>query len=52
MCKYEMDLASVVEVTARTRFWPQIDRQMDGRTDGQTDDMQPVYPLLKQGVYN
>ena len=28
MCKYEMDLAGIVEVTERTRFCPQT----DGRT--------------------
>ena len=32
MCKYEMDLASTVEVTERTRFCPQMDGQNDGRT--------------------
>ena len=34
MCKYEIDPASIVEVTERT----------DGRTDRRTDDMKPVYP--------
>ena len=40
MCKYEMDPASIVEVTERTRFYP----QMDGQTDGRTDNVKPVYP--------
>ena len=30
MCKYEMDLASIVEDTERTRFCPQTDRWTDG----------------------
>ena len=33
MCKYE-----IVGDTEGTRFWPQ--------TDGQTDDVKPVYPLF------
>ena len=36
MYKYEMDPASIVEVTERTRLCPQ--------TDGQTDYVKPVYP--------
>ena len=40
MCKYEMDLASIVEVTERTRFGQQTDGPTDGwadrRTEGQT----------------
>ena len=42
MCKYEMDPASIVEVTERTRFCP----QMDGRTDRRRDDVKPVYPAF------
>ena len=42
MCKYEMDLTSVVEDTERTRFCPQRDK----RTDGQTDKVKPVYPPI------
>ena len=45
MCIYEMDLASIVEDTERTRFCPQ--------TDGRMDNMKPIYPLstlLKRGV--
>ena len=37
MCKYEMDLASIVEDTERTRFVLQTDRP--------TDKVKPVYPL-------
>ena len=33
MCKYEMDLASIMEDTERTPFCPQTDRQTDGQTD-------------------
>ena len=44
MCKYEMDPMSIVEDTERTRFCPQTDRWTDGRTDGQTDKVIPVYP--------
>ena len=36
MCKYEMDLMSIVEDTERTWFCPQTDRQTDGRTVRQT----------------
>ena len=43
MYKYEMDPTSIVEVTERTRFCPQTDRQTDGRTDIQTDDMKLIY---------
>ena len=42
MWKYEMDPMSIVEDTERTRFCPQT----DGRTDGQTDKVMPVYPPL------
>ena len=43
MCKYEMDLASFVEDTERTRFCPQTDRWTDGWTDRRTDKVKPVY---------
>ena len=33
MCKYEMDLASIVEDTERTEFCPQTDGQTDGRRE-------------------
>ena len=39
MCKYEMNPASIVEVTEQTWFYPQT----DGQTDEQTDDVKPVY---------
>ena len=42
LCKYEKDLTSIVEDTERTRFYPQMDR----RTDGKTDKVKPVYTLL------
>ena len=51
MCKYEMDLASIVEDTERTRFCPQIHQQ----TDRRTDKVKPVYPLstsLNEGYNN
>ena len=35
ICRYEMDLASIIEDTELTLFCPQIDGQTDGRTDGQ-----------------
>ena len=44
MCKYEMDLTSIVEDTERTQLCPQMDRR--------TDKVKPVYPLstlLKSG---
>ena len=37
MCKYEMDLASIVEVTCRADTILSTDRWMDGKMDGQTD---------------
>ena len=43
MCKYEIDRASIVEDTERTRFCPQTDGRMDGQTDRRTDDVKPVY---------
>ena len=45
VCKYEMDLVSILEDTERTRFCTQTDRRMDGQTGGQTDKVKPVYPL-------
>ena len=42
MCKYEMDPASIVEDTERTRFCTQT----DGQTDKRTDDVKPVSPLF------
>ena len=47
MCKYEMDPASIVEDTARTRFCPQT----DGRTDGRTtwNQYTPLSTSLKRG---
>ena len=36
ICKYEMDPTSIVEDTEWTRFCPQTDWQMGGRTDGRT----------------
>ena len=48
MCKYELDLTSIVEDTERTWFCPQTDRRKDGQTDRQTDrqtdKVKPVYP--------
>ena len=41
MCKYERDLASIVEDTDRKWFCPHT----DGRTDGHTDKVKPVYPI-------
>ena len=59
MCKYEMDLASIVEATAQTWFCPQIngqmDRRTDGWTDGQTDGREtsiPPFQLPWSGGYN
>ena len=48
MCKYEMDLMSIVEDTERTRFCPQTDR----RTDGQGDTSIPPFQLPWSGGYN
>ena len=46
ICKYEMVPTSIVEDTEQTLFCPQTDGQMDGRTDGWTDDVKPLYPLF------
>ena len=37
MCKYEIDLTSIVEDTEWTHFCLQMDGQMDGWMDGQMD---------------
>ena len=50
MCKYEMDLASVVEDAERTRFCPQMDGEMDGHTDGQGETSIPAFNFVEQGV--
>ena len=48
MCKYEMDLMSIVEDTERTRFCPRT----DGRTDRRTrwNQYTPLSTSLKRGV--
>ena len=43
MCEYEMSQVRIVEVTERSRFYPQTDRRT-GQADGQTDKVKPVYP--------
>ena len=45
MCKYEMDLASIVEDTGQSRFCPQVDRRVDGRTDGHGKTSIPLSQL-------
>ena len=45
MYKYEIDPASIVEDTEQTLFCPHT----DGRTDGQTVKVKPVYPLQVRG---
>ena len=55
MCKYEMDLTSIVEDTEQTRFCPQMDGQTDRPMDRRTDDVKPVYPpfnFVEAGGYN
>ena len=55
VCKYEMDLASIVEDTEQTWFCPQKDRWTDVRTDGHRDKVKPVYPpstSLSRGIIN
>ena len=48
ICKYEIDPATIVEDTERTRFCP----QMDWRTDGQGKTSIPPYQLRWSGGYN
>ena len=48
MCKYEMDLASIVEDTKWTRFCPQT----DGGTDGQRETSIAPFQLRWSGGYN
>ena len=50
MCKYEMDSAGIVEVTEWTRFCPQMDGQMDRRTDAVKPVYTPLSTSLKRGV--
>ena len=44
MCKYEMDLVSIVENTELTRFCPKADSWPAGWMDSRTDKVKPVYP--------
>ena len=46
MCKYEIDLASIVEDTEGTQFYPQTDR----RTDGQGQTSIPLFNFVEAGV--
>ena len=50
MCKYDMDPASIVEDTERTRFCPQTDGQTDRWTDRRTYDVKPVYFVEAGGI--
>ena len=54
MCKYEMDLASIVDDTVYTMWsidgrW--TDRQTDGQTDGQSETSIPPQPTSLVGVW-
>ena len=46
MCEYKMDKTSIVEDTERTPFCPQMDRQMDGQTDGQGETIYPPFNII------
>ena len=48
MCKYEMDLTSIVENTEQTRFCPQT----DGRKDGQGETSIPPFNFVEARGYN
>ena len=50
MCKYEMDPMRIVEDTEQTRFCPQMDRRMDGRTDGQGETSIPPFNFIEAMV--
>ena len=50
MRKNEMDSASIVEDTKRTRFCPQMTRRMDGWMDGQGETSIPPFNFFEQGV--
>ena len=50
MCKYELDPASILEDTERTRFCPQMDRRREGRTDGQGETSIPPFNFVERGV--
>ena len=56
MCKYEMDLASIVEDTEWTQFCPQTyrhtDMQMDRRTDGKGETSIPPFNFVEPGYDN
>ena len=43
MCKYEMDLMSIIEDAERTRFCPQTDRRTDVFQYEQTHNMMQVW---------
>ena len=45
MCKYGTDPASIVEDTERTQFRLQIDRQAEGRAEGQMEKVNQYTPL-------
>ena len=49
MCKYEIDLVSIVEDTERTLSCPQTDRWTDGRTDGQGETSKTPSTSLSRG---
>ena len=46
VCKYEMDPASIIEDTERTRFCPQTDR----RTGGQGETSIPPFNFVERGL--
>ena len=48
MYKYEMNLASIMDDTERTRFFKQADRRTGGRqTDGQGDTSIPPFNFVE-----
>ena len=51
MCKYEMDLASIMQDTKQTWFCPQTDGQMNRRMDGLLETSIPPFQLRWSGRY-
>ena len=47
MYKYEMDPVSIIKKTEQTRFCPQTDGRMDGRTDRQGETSIPPFSFVE-----
>ena len=50
MCKYDMDLANIVEDTGRTQFRLQTERRTDRQMDGKSETSIPPSTSLAEGI--